>query len=338
MGENTGEKYGVFTLERQDLVDLSARIAACIPKDFLKHKDKPVIIAVDGSVGCGKKIVADYGRAALLKINHEDIVYPPKYPELIFAPPLTFFQKLKNAFKFFVKEKEPEAAVTRCSVESNGQDLDCRGHGEYDEYVSAEIDGDKIDISFINMAWGYGYSFGSDDDARARYRKHMDKRQGGGILYAHNMNIDDVRPDIEIKLECGSGSTCLNGHDRSCHDVDHAISMVAGEDDARAYSKWGRFVSVQFNNATLDHDGIMSKMLKAEFGFRALKDIPAKLLEFSELREEGEAAINIADFPVAKKHAAHLREAHARHAAGESEKYNEIKIGSPAPCLDKVYV
>jgi len=330
--------YGVFTLERQDLVDLSRRIALCIPKDFLKNKNKPVIIAVDGSVACGKKIVADYGREAILGIIHEDVVYPPKSSEPVTAPPLTFLQKLKKPLKFFAAKKESETVALSRVVESNGQDLNCRGHGEYDEYVSAEVEGDRIDISFINMAWGYGYSFGSEDDAKTLYRKHMKKRQGGGILYAHNMNIDDVRPDIEIKLECGRGSTCLNGQDRSCRDVAHAIAMVAGEDEARAYSQWGRFVSVQFNNAALDHDGIMSKMLKAELGFRALKDISAKLLKFSARHEEGDAAINIADFPVAKKHAAHLREAHSRHAAAAPEESADINVNTPVPCLDKVAV
>lgn len=334
--KNSAEIYGVFTLERQDLVDLSARIAACVPKDFLTDRDKPVIIAVDGSVGCGKKIIADYGRAAILDITHDDVVYPPKSSEPVIPPPLTLFQKIKSLFNVSAAVKIPEPEIHGLAVESKGQHLDCRGRGEYDEYVSAHVGENKIDISFINLAWGSGYSFGEESDPETLYRMHMEKRQGGGILYAHNMNLADVRPDIEIKLERGSGSTCLNGQARSCHDVDHALVMAVGEDCAEKFQKWGRFVSVQFNNAALDRDDVISKMLKADFGFRALKDIPAQLLEFAELQgaqpENGEAVMPLSDFPLVKKHAAHIQ------AAQECSRDTYAPLGAPTACLQKVSV
>jgi hypothetical protein len=348
MSSNTNEIYGVFTLERQDLVDLSARIAQCVPKGFLKDKDKPVVIAVDGSVRCGKKIVADYGRAAVLDAVHEDIAYPTYISPPEEPVPLTRFQKIKNFCRSIIAkepevETEPEAVFDGLAVMSNGKSLDCRGVGEYDEYVSSNIESDKIDISFINMAWGSGYSFGNEYDVEKCYQKHIDQRQAGGLIYAHNVNLSNVLPDIEIKLERGTGHSCLNGQARSCRDVGHALVLAVGGGDSEDFEEWGRFVSVQFNNAALNADGAMLKMLKDEFGFCALKDIPVKLMHAPELQganlPDGDGRINIKDFPLIKKHTAYLHAARRHNdeceKAGEQDSF-ELVVNTPrTSCLQK---
>tara|TARA_R110002124_G_scaffold129483_1_gene290938 strand:- start:238504 stop:238959 length:456 start_codon:yes stop_codon:yes gene_type:complete len=86
------------------------------------------------------------------------------------------------------------------------------------------------------------------------------------------------------------------------------------------FDEWGCFVSVAFNNAALDEGGVMSQMLKNEFGFRAEKDIPVALLEASELQGQEEApakgiAMNAEDLPLARKYASHIQTANACNEA-----------------------
>jgi hypothetical protein len=290
------ENYGVFTLERQDLVDLSRRIAQCIPKDFLKNKDKPIVIAVDGSWKCGKKIVADYGGAAALDIEHDDI----------------YFEHNSSAF------------TQAIAIVSNGKQILCHGKAEYDEYVSADIDGERMEVSFINLAYRSGYSFGRGFYGGRCYESHLEERQVGGIVYIHNVGSANIQPDIEIKLESGSGVTCLGGRPRSCRDVKHALEIAIGKDGVNKFKEWGRFVSVTLNNAALDKGGVMSHMLKNEFGFRAQADIPTSLLEFAELQDDdtqaGQIAIDTAGFPLAKKYASHIQAAGARNELRDEQK------------------
>jgi hypothetical protein len=323
--DEMSENYGVFTLERQDLVDLSRRIAQCIPKNFLRNRNKPIVIAVDGSIRCGKKIVADYGRAAALGIEHEDIHFASNesVPTQIKVDP-TNFDKIKNLLRRMVGalKSEPEIEKTVAIVSNNTQPY-CHGNAEYDEYVSADIDGDKIEVSFINVAWGHDYSFGDEVNNGKCYKKHLAERHAGGVIYVHNADLSNIQPDIEIKLESGSASS-VNGQPRSCHDVKHALEMAIGKEGAEKFGEWGRFVSVAFNNSALDEGGVMSQMLKNEFGFRVQADIPAKLLEFAELQgddtQADEIAIDTEDFPLAKKYARHIQTASACNEPRDEQK------------------
>lgn len=335
---NTENTYGVFTLERQDLVDLSRRIAACIPADFLKDKDKPVVIAVDGTWQCGKKIVADYGREALLGVKHEDVRFPKrKETEVVPNDSLTMAQSFVNAVKnLFGRREQKDKWITRPLkkrlANSRGVDMACRGISEYDEYVAADVNGALLDVSFINIAWRGDFSFHDDIDdwtEGSLFKHHMNERQAGGVVYVHNLKRDVVEPDIEIKLESKSGYTSLNGEERSCTNVSHALQASLGEDGADIFAEWARFVTVKFNNTALETRANMAKMLKDEFGFCALEQISRELLaipvEDDSDSEPMQIVVDHANFPLAKKHKHHL-------AACNNNPKSLVNTVAPCPC------
>jgi hypothetical protein len=324
-GTNSSDIYGVFTLERQDLVDLSRRIAECIPDGFLQDKDKPVVISVGGSYRCGKKIIADFGRAAILDVEHDDINFDRHYPRP------NIFQKVANIARLWFDDPSKPVHVI-----SKGQDVRCRGTEQFDEYVSTGHEGHETEVSFINAAWNHGYVFGDEGNGAACYEKHLAQRVAGGIAYIHNINLAAVRPDIEITLESGAGSTCLGGKPRLCLDVNRALKSCGEGDLFTNFNEWSRFVTVQFNNAALDQSGKMAAILKDEFGFCALKSIPQSILSVTKEVDECDQAnimhIDKADFPLAKKHAKLLRDAIAIKSSLVPE---ERAINTPAPRLDK---
>lgn len=340
--ENT---YGVFTLERQDLVDLSRRIAQCIPAEFLKDRYNPVIIAVDGSYNCGKKIVADYGREAFLGINHDDVRIPKEFDTVeIIADPLSFYERVKNICSKLlgfpkVEDDAPKFDfVKEYNAVSNGIDIRCRGKVEFDEYVSAEINGTPLEVSFINIGWRGDFSFEEKIDLwtdQALLDIHLCERQAGGIAYVHNLTKDVAVPDIQIILESGSGMEHVNGEKRFCGNVGHALENMIGEDHAGHFGLWSRFVTVKFNNLALAQQADMVNMLKNEFGFCALDNISSDLLSRpdeedsdaspalvrldpesfasnsfpqDEVDRSGviQAAVNLDSFPLARKHKEYL--------------------------------
>ncbi len=339
MGNDINNMYGVFTLERQDLVDLTRRIAECIPKDFLKNKDKPVIIAVDGSFGCGKKIIADYGREAILGIEHDDVRFP-EHDETITVKNEAFtrWDAFVNPFKKLLGIKNRvqstiQTPITEHIINSNGVDVTCHGKAEFDEFVSAEHGQDQLEVSFINVAWGGGFYGTKGDPQDSYYEKHLKHRKAGGVVYVHNIDHDMAKPDIEIKLESGEGGSCLNGETRACANVGHALKGAIGAEQIAPFDRWARFVTVKFNNAAIEAQGQMLKILKEEFGFYALDHIAQDVLHPPEANESEREIpvikVDTADFPLVKKHKHHLG-ASANISAVPAKKCYEITVSTPA--------
>ncbi|MEC7703232.1 MAG: hypothetical protein VYC19_10805 [Pseudomonadota bacterium] len=69
MQANLPKTYKTLTISRQDLIDFSERLAACLPPDFLKNLGRPLRIAVNGSLQSGKKIIPDFMRDTLLSAD-----------------------------------------------------------------------------------------------------------------------------------------------------------------------------------------------------------------------------------------------------------------------------
>ena len=61
--------YKTLTISKQDLIDFSERLAACIPPDFLKQLGRPLRVSIEGSFSSGKKIIPDYMRDTLLSAD-----------------------------------------------------------------------------------------------------------------------------------------------------------------------------------------------------------------------------------------------------------------------------
>lgn len=55
----------VFTISRDDIVELTRRITKAIPPHLLKDIQRPLGVSVDGSFRSGKKIIADYALMSL---------------------------------------------------------------------------------------------------------------------------------------------------------------------------------------------------------------------------------------------------------------------------------
>lgn len=286
--QDHAESYGVFSLERQDLVDLSKRIAQCVPKDFLCDKEKPVIIAVDGTFGCGKKIFADYGRDGLLGINGSKLDFSLDYK----MEPLRL-KKLKKILKRHGdKPEEGEKYLYRA-------DVLYRGNKDFDEYVRRLVDGHGLEVSFINLAWCGRYSFDCEDDEESHMSKHLQVRKNGGLVYVHNCEEQGFKPDIEICLESKSGTIHVNGHARRCPDVGSVLSLAMGQAAADHYYDWGRYVGVKVNNPSIDQDGAFSRMLRQEFGFVSTVEIDKTVKAASRGKKQPSSH----GYPIIKGHA-----------------------------------
>ena len=286
-----GSRYGVFTIERADLVSLSKRIAECVPADFLKDKDKPVIIGVDGTLCCGKKIFADYGRDGALQIDGSKL-FNEEY-----ASELTRFGKVKKLLLDMIKGRKNHDDKLNVSF---------HGAGEYDEYVRGNARGVDFEVSFINLAWNFGYSFSESSDEAKNFNKHLNLRTLGGLIYVHNSNVANIEPDISIRLEAHEGSEIVNGQPRRCPNVHSAVSKIIGEDKVKEHASWLRYVEVEFNNAAIN-DGKMLQMLRDEFGFVDTEEMHEATLKDSwegAVSGEGETQVpQECSLPIVKSHA-----------------------------------
>lgn len=270
------EPIGVFTITRQDIVDLSQRIAECIPKSFLNNPNKPITIAVNGNYGSGKKIFSDYGRSALLGAFNYEACFPLDEDEMN-------------------------------SIGIDGDDatrLQCVGHVEFDEYVRADMDEQQYEVSFINMSWPSGYSAGINIlDDRSKYESHIEKRVYGGLSYVHNVFGDYIESDIEIRLEMEAFTARTDDGLQHCTDVTSVIEEAfEGRTDV-LNADWLRYVQVDVKNQELDKQAKLSEMLKGEFGFVSTRKIPKAVFTMFEGPQE---AIKPSSFPVIKPHHHHL--------------------------------
>lgn len=282
--------YGVFTIERQDLVDLSTRIAQCVPKDFLRDKGKPVLMAIDGSFRCGKKIFADYGRDGLLDIDGEKLNFSSE-----FSTNSVTIKRIKNLL-ITLGEK-----LGKDSRYKSLEDVIYHGEKEFDEYVRRVVDGKSLEVSFINLAWGGGYSFPIQLNELAKMEKHLEYRRNGGLAYVHNCSLDEFQPDIEIGLEANCDDTYVNGRKRRCPDVHEALARAIGKEKIDEHRNWARYVEVKINTPQIDRDKNFSKMLCEEFGFVSTDEIDESVMRSSSSVEE--KTPQDVHFPIVKSHA-----------------------------------
>ena len=281
---------GAFTLERDDLVAISQRIASCIPKSFCVETDRPVVVSVDGTFKSGKKIFADYGRAALLNVGADD-------------------------FEFYRWGNYPRDNNDLIEVKTLGERILCRGVNDYDEYAYRVANDNGLDVSFINLAWG-SHSFGDNLDPKASLMAHFARRMTGGVVFVHNANTEFMAPDIEIRIEADYGDKQVNGGRRICPDVLRILGQGVGIERAYKHDGWARYIEITCHNQMLDAAGGLSSSLKDVFGFRSRADMPHKILELPI--KALDCAEDIMRFPLLKKYKSYL-EAHAKDMAKQPQ-------------------
>lgn len=296
--------YSLITLKRDDLVELSRRIAACVPEHLLKDRAQPVVIAVDGGFNIGKKIFADYGREALVGVKHEDLKFQGVQTFWKSTQRKTWVEKVA-AYIDDVKQR---------SVERK-QSIICRGASQHDEYVLCRRDGYDIDVSFVNVQW-LQYSFGNTQGADYAYDEHLDRRRAGGVVYVHNSTADIVVPDLEIKLEGNGLDVHVNDDDAICPQLPNILAQIIGHKRLNEHSDWARYVEVRINNAALNEANILSDMLVNEFGFRAKAHVPKAV--FVKNGDELTISGDLANFPLAQKYKPYI-EAHAQDMAQQPQ-------------------
>jgi hypothetical protein len=270
--------YGVFTIARQDIVDLSRAIARCIPSSFMTDRAAPVRIAVQGSYQSGKKIVADYGRSEIFGIADE---------KLKFGGDAAHKNILASAFN-------AKAALTSY------------GHDEHDEYVYGPCGEDMREVSFMNLAWLAGFSKAiprkvSDADKLAA---HLAQRSHGGIAYLHNCLDFIVKPDITVHIESESFSADAEGKQYHCCDVSSAIEDACDSEKHEVLPEWCRFVKVTVHNEALDQQSGLSEMLKSAFGCVDVSQLPANVFTFFP---DDKALDRQGQFPLRKNYAHMLK-------------------------------
>jgi len=270
--------YGVFTIARQDIIDLSRAIARCIPSNFMTERGTPVRIAVQGSYQSGKKIVADYGRSEIFGIGDE---------RLKFGGDAAHANIITSAFN-------AQSALTSY------------GHDEHDEYVYGACGEQMYEVSFINLAWVGGFSKAipqksSDADKLAA---HLAQRSYGGIAYLHNCVDFITHPDISVHIESESFAADIDGKQYHCCDVSSAIEDACNTDKHEILPEWCRFVRVTVHNEALDERGGISEMLKTAFGCVDASKLPANVFTFFS---EDDVLDKKSQFPLRKEYTHMLR-------------------------------
>jgi hypothetical protein len=275
--------YGVFTISRQDIVDLSRAIARCIPLSFMAERSAPVRIAVQGSYCSGKKIIADYGRSEVFGITDET---------LKFGGDLAHHNICASAFN--------ESAT-----------LTSYGHDEHDEYVYGACGKAKqmLEVSFINLAWAAGYSKAiphkvSDAD---KLTAHLAQRSHGGITYMHNCVSFITQPDITVHIESEGFTADAAGRKYHCCDVSSAIEDACDSDKHEILPEWCRFVQVTVHNEVLDQQGGISEMLKTAFGCVDASHLPSNVFTFFP-DDDDTIIANKGQFPLRKDYAHMLKQ------------------------------
>tara|TARA_R110002126_G_scaffold13118_4_gene57009 strand:- start:155848 stop:156681 length:834 start_codon:yes stop_codon:yes gene_type:complete len=271
--------YGVFTITRQDIVDLSRAIAGCIPSSFMTDPRAPVRVAVQGSYESGKKIIADYGRNEIFGIEEAKLSFCD--------------DKVHNNTCTAVFNKR--AALSSC------------GHAEYDEYVYGQRDNETYEVSFINLAWmgGYSKAIPNRTNDTAKLAAHFKQRRYGGIAYIHNSVGFITQPDITINIESEGFTADAAGRAYHCCDVSSAIEDACDTDQHEISPEWCRFVQVTVHNEALDQQGKISDMLQAAFGCVDASRLPANVFTF--FPDDNDILCDNGKFPLRKNHAHMLK-------------------------------
>ena len=135
---------------------------------MLFNPKRPFIICVDGTIECGKKLVADIGRDTLFPGNED------------------FYARMTSDDETAVRDIPP-------SLQHKKPEKPLRnvhGRENYAEYASGNYKGKDLTVSFVNIAYGNGM------------RTHVAKRpKTEGIVFAHNGPSIRQNADIAIWME-----------------------------------------------------------------------------------------------------------------------------------------
>lgn len=266
---NQSNDLAVITIAREDIVRFSRALAAYIPQEFLINKARPVVISVEGSIRSGKKIIADAGRDGLFLVEEPQFVKNASHRKGV-----------RHAYALMAQSAVDGVSRVFNGFSSKPHDISVSGYKEYDEYAIKALQGQPVEVSFINLAWSEGYSFDDlvlDDKDLSFFDSHKAMRKHGGIIYAHNGGNFFRRlqtPDIEIWFETGQSKSYIasEGLRRLRFDKGQLQDCFAG----RYAPDWLRYIEIRINNQALNDQGQITQRLKQDFGFAAIS-LPSHL-------------------------------------------------------------
>lgn len=186
-------KAQLLVMTRDDLVDIAKAFADAIERPYLLQRHRPVTVNLRGTVGDGKKLVADTVRERVL-----------------------------------------------------GPACECEFYGkhEYDEFWTREVMGRKIEVNFINLAWGGEYG--------SRVLRKLEKpgelehafglmRHHGGIDLIQNKR-ESAHVSVDIWLERRGASTA-NWEKSRARESGLSEAFLRAH-DAGLPSQWLRYAEI----------------------------------------------------------------------------------------------
>lgn len=234
--------YAGITVTRGDMVALTRRIIKSIPDHMLFNPKRPFIICVDGTIECGKKLVADIGRDTLFPGN-EDFFY---------ARMTSDDETAVRDIPPSLQHKKPEKPLRNV-----------HGRENYAEYASGNYKGKDLTVSFVNIAYGNSM------------RTHVAKRpKTEGIVFAHNG--PSIRQNADIAIWMERDTSWL---DLVCPEADDSHMTLDSPhftDDLPAQfqhavqnscAQWVRYVDITINNTALAKSEALPRTLQ-DMNFR----------------------------------------------------------------------
>lgn len=219
-------------ISRDDVVRLSHNIARAIPATFLEDSKRPLNIAVNGSYGCGKKLISDSLIEGLTGVDP----HPLKFAN-------GWTPETKDEYRAYLKARA-------------GRGYIFSGKEGKDEFVTVNNPaGQKLDLMFLDLNYEprmfeFCRGWGEISTAETIELFNMERENGGFtvIQNSDNLKIDgcenDFKADVEIWLE--SENSNFNNEPLRCPQLKQKLFDAFGE--ASTESNWGRYCEVKLRN------------------------------------------------------------------------------------------
>lgn len=217
----------LLTKCRKDLFEISQTLYGAIPSVCLSRANDPVIVSVRGSIVGGKKIFPDAAVERLLGLTEEQ------------------------------RETLSGQVLHRRAITKNIT-VKFNGNANFDEYWTGEVNGQDIEIDFVNTAQIQNYA---GFDASAAYKKDreygiakafMGVRKKGGLSFIHNSHdIAEKEAWIDIWVETEDASI-VGLHDSFLQDENP--KLVSTFNSLARWNHWARYLRIDIRHESLLKD------------------------------------------------------------------------------------
>lgn len=219
------ESVDFITTSRDHLFEMTRILVGGIRPEFMRNATSPVTVSVMGTFGDGKKIIPDAAVQSVFNIpNAQDWhLYGNEK-----VTRKSGFGPLRLISKWFSR---PTDLSTVSPV--------FQGEAEFEEHWKGLYQEQNVEVSFSNSAWGSSYTA----------KKHLKRRELGGIAFVHNDESfeDDAWIGVWLEKE-GNGVVGSNEHKSKSaaphlKDIFHQYSEQARD--------WTRYIKVDVRRPEL---------------------------------------------------------------------------------------